>query len=154
MSPTFSSIPLSLLFHTYLPKVPICSAMSQRLLCFIHQLPLVFCLFWLVHNASRTGQGCFTHEIFVDLSGSLATFGYGPHYKGLTTTTICKSILIVNILGKKITTQFHIKSLIRGGVAQWVARLTRDRWIPISREFESHQRPPLFPWARNFTLIA
>ena len=27
------------------------------------------------------------------------------------------------------------------GVAQWVARLTRDRWIPVSREFE----PTLFP---------
>ena len=27
----------------------------------------------------------------------------------------------------------------RGGVAQWVARLTRDRWIPGSREFEPHQ---------------
>ena len=23
---------------------------------------------------------------------------------------------------------------MRGGVAQWVARLTRDRWIPVSRE--------------------
>ena len=33
----------------------------------------------------------------------------------------------------------------RGGVAQWVARLTRDRWIPISRVFEPHQSPPLFP---------
>ena len=33
----------------------------------------------------------------------------------------------------------------RGGVAQCpVARLTRDRWIPVSREFEPHQRPPLF----------
>ena len=32
-----------------------------------------------------------------------------------------------------------------GGVAQWVTRLTRDRWIPVSREFEPHQRPPLFP---------
>ena len=30
-------------------------------------------------------------------------------------------------------------------VAQWVARLTRDRWIPVSREFEPHQRPLLFP---------
>ena len=30
----------------------------------------------------------------------------------------------------------------RGGVAQWVERLTRDRWIPVSREFEPHQRPP------------
>ena len=40
------------------------------------------------------------------------------------------------------------------GVAQWVARLTRDRWIPVSHEFEPHERPPLFPWARNFTLIA
>ena len=31
------------------------------------------------------------------------------------------------------------------GVAQWVARLTLDWWIPVSREFEPHQRPPLFP---------
>ena len=28
------------------------------------------------------------------------------------------------------------------GVGQWVARLTRDRWIPVSREFEPHQKPP------------
>ena len=34
---------------------------------------------------------------------------------------------------------------LRGGVAQWVARLTCDRWIPVSREFEPHQMPPLFP---------
>ena len=27
-------------------------------------------------------------------------------------------------------------------MAQWVARLTRDRWTPVSREFEPHQRPP------------
>ena len=27
---------------------------------------------------------------------------------------------------------------------QWVARLTRDRWIPVSREFVPHCRPPLF----------
>ena len=26
------------------------------------------------------------------------------------------------------------------GVAQWVARMTRDRWLLISREFESYQR--------------
>ena len=39
-------------------------------------------------------------------------------------------------------------------VAQWVARPTRDRWIPVSREFEPHQRPQLFPCARNFILIA
>ena len=32
-----------------------------------------------------------------------------------------------------------------GGVAQWIARLTRDRWIPVSREFEPHQWPPLIP---------
>ena len=36
-----------------------------------------------------------------------------------------------------------VKSEWRGGVAQWVARLTRDRWIPVSREFEPHQRPPV-----------
>jgi len=35
-----------------------------------------------------------------------------------------------------------------GGVAQWVARLTKGR------RFEPHQRPPLFPWARNITLTA
>ena len=29
-----------------------------------------------------------------------------------------------------------------GGVAQWVARLTRDRWILVSREFEPRQRHP------------
>ena len=51
-----------------------------------------------------------------------------------------------------------MKTLIRfvkdyGGVAQWVACLTRDRWIPVSREFEPHQRPPLFPGARNLTQI-
>ena len=39
-------------------------------------------------------------------------------------------------------------------MAQWVACLTCDRWIPVSREFEPHQRPPLFPWARNFTLLS
>ena len=27
-----------------------------------------------------------------------------------------------------------------GGVAQWVARLTRTRWMSVSREFEPHQR--------------
>ena len=31
----------------------------------------------------------------------------------------------------------------RGGVVQWIGRLTRDRWIPVSLEFEPHQR--LFP---------
>ena len=29
-------------------------------------------------------------------------------------------------------------------VAQWVARLTRDRRILVSREFEPHQRPRCF----------
>ena len=38
----------------------------------------------------------------------------------------------------------QIKQL-RGGVTQWVERLTHDRWIPVSREFEPHQRPLLFP---------
>ena len=28
-------------------------------------------------------------------------------------------------------------------MAQWVACLTRDRWIIIGREFEPHQRPPV-----------
>ena len=33
---------------------------------------------------------------------------------------------------------------MRGGVAQWVASLTRDRWILVSREFEPHQGPHCF----------
>jgi len=28
----------------------------------------------------------------------------------------------------------------RGGVSQWVARLTRNGWMPVTREFEPHQR--------------
>ena len=32
----------------------------------------------------------------------------------------------------------------KGGLAQWVARLTRDRWIPVSREFEPYQSPRCF----------
>ena len=36
-----------------------------------------------------------------------------------------------------------------GGVAQWVARLTRDRWILVSREFEPHLRPPLFSLSKK-----
>ena len=35
--------------------------------------------------------------------------------------------------------------MLRDGMVQWIARLTRDRWIPVRREFEPHQRPPLFP---------
>mgnify|MGYP007091384092 CR=1 FL=1 len=75
------------------------------------------------------------------------------------------------VISVKCTTQCHFKrgavgsasdswlvdtcqSWVRGGMAQWVARLTRDWWIPVSREFEPHQRTLLFPWARNFTLIA
>ena len=41
----------------------------------------------------------------------------------------------------------------RGGVAQWVAHLTRNWWMPVSRDLRAHQSLPLFPWARNFTLI-
>ena len=29
-------------------------------------------------------------------------------------------------------------------VTQWVARLARNQWMPVSREFEPHQRLPLF----------
>ena len=46
----------------------------------------------------------------------------------------------------KVLIQSNGNSVIRPSIgAQWVARLTRDRWIPVSREFEPHQRPPLFP---------
>ena len=34
-------------------------------------------------------------------------------------------------------------------MAQWVAHLTRDQWIPVSREFEPNQRPPLFPLSKK-----
>ena len=51
----------------------------------------------------------------------------------------------VNKIHRFIETQFSNNvSIKRGGGAQWVARLTRDRWILISSEVESHQRPPLF----------
>ena len=36
----------------------------------------------------------------------------------------------------------------------WLMIICSDRWIPVSREFEPHQRPPLFPWPRNFIIIA
>ena len=39
---------------------------------------------------------------------------------------------------------FYSTYTIRGGVTQWVVRLTRGRWIPASREFEPHQRPRCF----------
>ena len=32
----------------------------------------------------------------------------------------------------------------RGGTVQWVARLTRNRWMSVSCEFETHQKAPLF----------
>jgi len=35
-----------------------------------------------------------------------------------------------------------INSLLKGESKR---DLTRYRWIPVSREFEPHQRPPLFP---------
>ena len=31
------------------------------------------------------------------------------------------------------------------GVAQWVARPTGSRWMPVSREFEPQQRAPIGP---------
>ena len=31
----------------------------------------------------------------------------------------------------------------RGGMAQWVARLTHDRWIPVSREFLAPSMAPV-----------
>ena len=45
----------------------------------------------------------------------------------------------------KINGKLNKSRSLCGGVAQCVARLTRDRWILVSREFETHQRPPLFP---------
>ena len=48
------------------------------------------------------------------------------------------------------TTHVKKKNVIiktrRGEGAQWVARLTRNRWMHVSREFNPlHQRLPLFP---------
>ena len=59
-----------------------------------------------------------------------------------------------NLKGWKRKGSMHCKILKFKGVAQLVVRLTRNRWMPVSREFDSHQGFPLFPWARNFTLIA
>ena len=35
----------------------------------------------------------------------------------------------------------------------WVARLTRDRWILVSREFEPHQRPRCFTEQETLLLL-
>jgi len=45
----------------------------------------------------------------------------------------------------------YMYDLCRGGVVQWVARLTRNVEVV---GFEPHQRHPFFHLARNFTLIA
>ena len=57
--------------------------------------------------------------------------------------TQCHDFVSYYKISERIELNFN--STLRGGVAQWVARQTRDRWIPVSREFEPHQRPPLFP---------
>ena len=43
--------------------------------------------------------------------------------------------------------KFQLIRYRQGGVAQWVACLTRDQWMPVSREIEPNQRPLLFPYA-------
>ena len=63
--------------------------------------------------------------------------------------------LIFDVTYRLHISLYHCMSNItRGSVVQWVARLTHDLCIPVSHEFKPHQRTPLFPWARNFTLIA
>jgi len=39
----------------------------------------------------------------------------------------------------------HLAYKTMDGVAQWVARLTCSRWMPVSHELEPQQRSPLFP---------
>ena len=55
------------------------------------------------------------------------------------------SFSLIGYIAHKQNKTKQNKTKHRGGVAQWVGRLTRDRWILVSREFEPHQRPPLFP---------
>ena len=58
-----------------------------------------------------------------------------------------RNVIVIDI---QCTILLQLKLLIqRGGMVQWVACLNS-----ISHEFEPHQRLLLFPWARNFTLIA
>ena len=57
------------------------------------------------------------------------------------------------VIRQTILWQSFSTRTLEGGVAQWVSRLTISLWIPVSRESCNHQRPPLFYWARNFTLI-
>ena len=38
----------------------------------------------------------------------------------------------------------HLAYKTMDGVAQWVARLTCSRWMPVSHEFEPQQRPRCF----------
>ena len=35
-------------------------------------------------------------------------------------------------------------------VAQWVACLNRNRWLPMNREFESHQKAPIVSLSEHF----
>ena len=55
--------------------------------------------------------------------------------------TIVKYILSLSLM--KVL--FLKNTMVHDAVAQCIARLTRDRWIPVSREFEPYQRHPLFP---------
>ena len=57
------------------------------------------------------------------------------------------------LYGRKTLLVFSWKKFwkqLRGSVAQWVARLTRNEEVVGSRPIKA----PVFPWARNFTLIA
>ena len=40
--------------------------------------------------------------------------------------------------------------LTRGGVAQWVARQTRDGWIPVSREVRAPSKAAVVSLGKNF----
>ena len=65
------------------------------------------------------------------------------HYRPLLVTWIYYKAMLNKMYSLFDATLYCCHTqLLLGGVVQWLARLTRDRRIPVSREFEPHQRPP------------
>ena len=64
-------------------------------------------------------------------------------------TNALKQYLTWSALVKRLFQIIYLM-LLRGGVAQWVARLTRNVEVV---DLSPKQRHPLFHWVRNFTLL-
>ena len=84
--------------------------------------------FWRVaqscHIGNKVGRHQITnHKTFIGKRSSMLMFWT---YRSVKSTTWCTHT--------NSDSDTHLKGFFkRGGVAQWVARLTRDRWIHVSR---------------------